>query len=269
MAISRPPASAYPWTWAMTGFGQSRIRQRGRDVGGEERPPLDGAVDAALDLLAEVVPCRERAAGAFQDDDPDRRVGDRGIERGHQGRDQRTRQRVQLGRPVEHDADAPRCGHRPDQGLVRLGHRVPPPGRRGRPPRSTPAGVAMTGFRSTSSRSGRAAPSRPSETSIARDRRAVGPGPAADPVEDPPAAEVVEHRHRDPRRDRRQPHGHVVEHLGEDPAEADQHDRPELGVAAEADDQLDPRRRPWAPRAGRGRRSRGGGRRRGSRAPRA
>ena len=65
-------------------------------------------------------------------------------------------------------------------------------------------------------------------------------GPAADAVEDARAAQVVEHRHRDPRRDRRQADRDVVEHLGEDPAEPDQDDRAELRVAPEADDQLDP-----------------------------
>ena len=105
-----------------------------------------------------------------------------------------------------------------------------------------PPAVAMTGLRSTSRMSGRSSPSWPSATSIATTAaRSTGGRPR------------TPRRRRAPRRsssiasavcrvERREPDRDVVEDLGQDPAETDQHGRPELRVAAQAEDQLEARR---------------------------
>ena len=67
--------------------------------------------------------------------------------------------------------------------------------------------------------------------------------PAADAEQQARSAQLVEHGFGRCRVERGQPDGHVVEDLGQDPAEPDEHGRPELRIAAQAEDELDARRR--------------------------
>ena len=103
--------------------------------------------------------------------------------RGDERLDQLAGQRVELGRPVERQADAPRRrGRRAGPARqARSSWRVPP-ARPARRRRSRRRPIAMTGLRSTSRMSGRSTPRRPSATSIADDGRAVDRRPAADAV---------------------------------------------------------------------------------------
>ena len=91
----------------MTGFGQVEDPQGGGDVGREQLAPADRALDAALDLLGQVVARREGPAGALEHDDPDVRVGGGRVERGDHRLDERPGQGVELGRPVEASGGRP------------------------------------------------------------------------------------------------------------------------------------------------------------------
>ena len=57
-------------------------------------------------------------------------------------------------------------------------------------------------------------------------------------VKQPGTAQPPEHLLGDQRTDRGQLDGHVVERLGQDPAQADEDDRPELRIALEPNDEL-------------------------------
>ena len=78
----------------MTGFGQSRMRRVAATSAARSARQRDRAVDAALDLLGQVVARREGPAGALEDDDPDVRVGGGRVERG----DHRRRRAGRTGR---------------------------------------------------------------------------------------------------------------------------------------------------------------------------
>ncbi len=241
-----------------------------RDIGGEQLAPLDGALDRALGLLGQVVAgARTPARLPCEDDDPDVGVGLGGVEGRDERRDQRPVQGIELGRPVERQPDAPRRPRGQEDrasSAMRRGQRGLPRARPAHRRRARPSGEAMTGLRSTSTMSGsvvaRAATAR--RCSSATAPRSTG-GPPRTPSRSRAAAQVVEHRQRVVAVDRREADRHVVEHLGEHPAEPDHDGRPERRVAAKPDDELDTRDRPSAPRAGRARRGRGCGPRRADR----
>ena len=162
-------------------------------------------------------------------------------------RDELAAQRVELRRPVERQAHAPRRGRvdQDDGGRRGIG------GGRGRPasPSSTtsastasaPSADAMTGLQSISrmsSRSPRGRPTRHDQLGDGRrDRPRAGRGPRR-------AGERRAGHRASPGRRRgrsgREADRDVVEDLGQDAAEPDDDGRPERRVAAQADDQLDP-----------------------------
>ena len=92
----------------MTGFGRIEEAERGRDVGRQQLTPRDRPADRALGLLGQVVAGRERPPGALEDDDADVGVGLGGVERGDERGHQLPVQGVELRRPVQREADAPR-----------------------------------------------------------------------------------------------------------------------------------------------------------------
>ena len=92
----------------MTGLGQSRTWSVAATSAARSSRHATGPPIAALGLLGQVVARRERPPGALEDDDPDRRVGGGGVDRGDERRDELARQRVELGRAVERQPDAPR-----------------------------------------------------------------------------------------------------------------------------------------------------------------
>ena len=105
-----------------------------------------------------------------------------------------------------------------------------------------PLDEAITGFRSTSSRSGRRQPrsARATIRSTTAVRSMAGRPRTPSRIRLP--AQPLEHRPGSRPREWCELDRHVVEDLGEDAAQADDHERAELGVAPEADDQLDPGR---------------------------
>ena len=219
----------------MTGFGQSRIAQRRGDVGGEERAPADRAVDAALGLLGQVVARAERPAGTLDDDDADAWVGVGRVEGRDERLDELAGERVELRRTVQDEANAPR-GRRRRAGRARRPDRVSRTAI-SRVLRTTsastataPGGDAITGFRSTSRMSGRSDARGAKRDDHRGDSAAVdgragrerhrGSAPPRSSSSIASAVAGVERGETD--RD-------VVEHLGEDAAEADEHRGPNCG----------------------------------------
>ena len=92
----------------MTGFGQSRTWSVAATSAASSSRHATGPADPALGLLGQVVAGRERAAGARDDDDPDVGVGVAASIAAVQRLDELAGERVELGRPVERQPDAPR-----------------------------------------------------------------------------------------------------------------------------------------------------------------
>ena len=206
-------------------LGRIEEPQRGRDVGRQQLAPGDRAADRALGLLGQVVAGREGPAGALEDDDPDAGVGFGCVEGGHERCDQRAVEGVELRRAVQREPDAPRRPLGQEDGLVRHRSRRRPRGvaRRARParrPRARPGRgddrvqVDLDDVRP------RVAEPRQRDDQVG-DGTAIDRRAAADAVEEPRAAQLVEHRERRLAIDRREADRHVVEHLGEHAAEPD------------------------------------------------
>ena len=229
----------------MTGFGQSRIAQRGLDV---RRPGARARRPARARRLRPPRSGRSRRENARPAPSMTmtRTVGSRvgRVERGDQRLDQLGGQGVELGRPVERQADAPRRSSASSRtGASGSGIVAVPPARPARRPRSRPPADAMTGLRSTSRMSGRSIAEAAERHQHGHDGRPIDGRPAADPAQQARAAEVVEHGAGRCGVQRSEPDRDVVEDLGQDAAQPDEHGRPELRVAAQAEDELDARRR--------------------------
>ena len=123
-----------------------------------------------------------------------------------------------------------------------LGGRRPRPrrARRRRPPR---AGPAITGLQSISTIDGSATSRSPIATTTSASGRIATPGAPRTPRSSAAPRSVVEPRQDLVHGDRGEQDGDVVEHLREDPAEADEHRRAEHRVPPAARDDLDAGRR--------------------------
>ena len=88
-AMSLPPPTHQPWTWAITGLGERhRLMNRGtaprlcevaaaKSLPGSHAPSVVSALVPVMKAVAEVEARAERAPGAAQDDHLDLRIGDR------------------------------------------------------------------------------------------------------------------------------------------------------------------------------------------------
>ena len=193
----------------MTGFGQDQIARVAATSAAEDLAPVPGG---RRRRLGQVVAGAERAAGTGDRDDPDPVVGGGVGDRVGQRVAQLGADRVELGRPVQGEPDAPRRRSRRRTGSsggwasVRL--------RTSTTRASTaavPSGPEITGLQSTSRIVGSSTSEAPRRDDRGDDRRPVDPGPAADAGEDAGAAQLVEHRRGVVGVDRREADRHVVE----------------------------------------------------------